>query len=230
MSAANKMTPVTRRTTTMAGSAFPASALAAADGSSSSADSDIAQRVASLEAQLSQLRLPVSGITSRRSLAHDSQSPAGSYSAQSMQSDSAQLSDRLSQLQQQIEALTTGKANKADLEAMQLHAAVFGSGSGQTDSGSGGGGSDSGSGNGGGSSGDGSGASSGSTSGGGGSSGNGDSGVSRGTREGAGQSCTHCYLSSMHAQTDGEVSALHVHVCSWLTTAQDGRNCTTSFL
>lgn len=181
MSAANKMTPVTRRTTTMAGSAFPPSALAAADGSSSSADSDIAQRVASLESQLSQLRLPVSGITSRRSLAQDSQSPAGPYSAQPMQSDSAQLSDRLSQLQQQIEALTTGKANKADLEAMQLHAAVFGSGSGQTGSGSGGGSSDSGSGNG-------SGASSGSTSGGGGSSGNGDSGVSRGTAGGAGQS------------------------------------------
>ncbi len=42
------------------------------------------------------------------------------FSAQLMHIDSVLLTDRLSELQQQIEVLITGKANKADLEAMQL--------------------------------------------------------------------------------------------------------------
>lgn len=48
------------------------------------------------------------------------------------QSDSA-LKEQLSQLQQQIEALMSGKANKADLDALQLHAAVVGGGSSGSD-------------------------------------------------------------------------------------------------
>ena len=131
MSAANKATPVTRRSTSIAAMALPSSSLAAASIPGSSVDSDIAERVAALEAQLSQLRLPVSG----SSLGHDSQNPAGVSSTQPEQAGSAQLTERLSQLQQQIDALTINKANKADLEALQLRAAVLGGGG--TGSGSG---------------------------------------------------------------------------------------------
>lgn len=124
MSAAHKATCVTRRSTSIAATALPSSSLAAASIPGSSVDSDIAERVAALEAQLSQLRLPVSGL----SLGHDSQNPAGVSSTQPGQADSAQLTERLSQLQQQVEALTINKANKADLEALQLRAAVLGGG------------------------------------------------------------------------------------------------------
>lgn len=131
MSAAKKATRVTTRSTSSAATALPSSSLAAASIPGSSVDSDIAERVAALEAQLSQLRLPVSGSLP----GHDSQSPAGVSSTQPEQAGSAQLTERLSQLQQQIEALTTNKANKADLEALQLRAAVLGNGG--TGSGSG---------------------------------------------------------------------------------------------
>jgi len=124
MSAANKTTRVTSRSTSIAATALPSSSLAAASIPGSSVESDIAERVAALEAQLSQLRLPVSG----SSLGHDSQNPAGVSSTQPEQAGSAQLTEGLSQLQQQIEALTTNKANKADLEALQLRAAVLGGG------------------------------------------------------------------------------------------------------
>ncbi|DBA79439.1 TPA: hypothetical protein ACH3X2_007713 [Trebouxia sp. C0005] len=124
MSAANKATRVTRRSTSIAATALPSSSPAAASIPGSSVDSDIAGRVAALEAQLSQLRLPVSGL----SLGHESQSPAGVSSTPPEQAGSAQLTERLSQLQQQIEVLTTNKANKADLEALQLRAAVLGGG------------------------------------------------------------------------------------------------------
>jgi uncharacterized protein with LGFP repeats len=138
MSAANKATCVTSRSTSIAATALPSSSLAAASNPGFSVDSDIAERVAALEAQLSQLRLPVSGL----SLGHDSQNPAGVSSIQPEQAGSAQLTDRLSQLQQQIEALTIDKANKADLEALQLRTAVLGGGgigSGSGDSNSSGG-------------------------------------------------------------------------------------------
>ena len=143
MSAAHKATRVTRRSTSIAATALPSSSLAAASIPGSSVDSDIADRVAALEAQLSQLRLPVSGL----SLSHDSKNPAGVSSTQPEQAGSAQLSERLSQLQQQVEALTTNKANKADLEALQLRAAVLGgdgTGSGSGDSSNSGGSSGSG--------------------------------------------------------------------------------------
>ena len=138
MSAANKATCVTSRSTSIAATALPSSSLAAPSNPGFSVDSDIAERVAALEAQLSQLRLPVSG----SSLGHDSQNPAGVSSIQPEQAGSAQLTDRLSQLQQQIEALTIDKANKADLEALQLRTAVLGGGgigSGSGDSNSSGG-------------------------------------------------------------------------------------------
>ena len=131
MSAANKATRVTRRSTSIAATALPSSSPAAASSLGSSVDSDIAGRVAALEAQLSRLRLPVSG----SSLGHDSQNPAEVSSTLREQAGSAQLTERLSQLQQQIEALTINKANKADLEALQLRAAVLGGGG--TGSGSG---------------------------------------------------------------------------------------------
>ncbi len=136
MSAAKKTTPVTTRSTSIAATALPSSSLAAASIPGSSVKSDIAERVAALESQLSQLRLPVSGL----SLGQDSQNPAGVSSTQPEQAGSAQLTERLSQLQQQIEALKINKANKADLEALQLRAAVLGGGG--TASGSGGSNSD----------------------------------------------------------------------------------------
>lgn len=124
MSAANKAARVTTRSTSIAATALPSSSLAAASIPGSSVDSDIAERVTALEAQLSQLRLPVSGSP----LSQDSQNPAGVSSTQPEQAGSALLTERLSQLQQQIEALTIDKANKADLEALQLRAAVLGGG------------------------------------------------------------------------------------------------------
>ena len=127
VSAANKMTLGTRRSISSAALAFPSSSLVApgASGSAVNAASDIAERVAALEAQLNQLRQPDSGFPTVSSLRHNSVSSTGN-SAQPMQNDSAAMSERLSQLQQQVEALATGKANKADLEALQLHAAVMG--------------------------------------------------------------------------------------------------------
>ena len=127
VSAVNKMTLGTRRSISSAASALPSSSLVApgASGSAVNAASDIAERVAALEAQLSHLRQPDSGFPTVSSLRRNSVSSTGN-SAQPMQNDSAAMSERLSQLQQQVEALATGKANKADLEALQLHAAVMG--------------------------------------------------------------------------------------------------------
>ena len=104
-----------------------------ADGptSSSSAESDIANRVAALEDQLSQLRQPdtISSLRSIKSLGLGSHpSLAAGNLAQLVQSDSA-VKEQLSQLQQQIEALVSGKADKADVDSLQLHAAILGGGS-----------------------------------------------------------------------------------------------------
>ncbi len=128
VSAANKLTPFARRTTSFAASALPSSSLAPGVPGSTG-DSDIAERVAALEIQLTQLRQPNPSITSLKSLSRESVSSAGLNPAEPMQINSALLTDRLNGLQQQIEALTAGKANKADLEALQLRAAVLGSGS-----------------------------------------------------------------------------------------------------
>ena len=81
--------------------------------------------------QLSQLRQPdsIPSLKPIKSLGLGSNpSLAGGNSAQLVQSDSA-LREQLSQLQQQIEALMSGKANKADLDSLQLHAAMMGGGS-----------------------------------------------------------------------------------------------------
>ena len=132
MPAANKLTRGTsRRTTSSAALVAPLSTHAGGPTSSSSAESDIADRLAALEAQLSQLRQPDTFSSSRsiNSLGLGSlPSLAGANSAQLVQSDSA-LKELLSQLQQQIDALMSSKANKADLDSLQLHAAILGGGS-----------------------------------------------------------------------------------------------------
>ncbi|KAL0040320.1 hypothetical protein WJX77_003396 [Trebouxia sp. C0004] len=86
-------------------------------------------------AELAALRAALSKLTAAIGDEALPNNPVGVSSTQPEQADSAQLTKRLSQLQQQIEALTINKANKADLEALQLHAAVLGGGG--TGSGSG---------------------------------------------------------------------------------------------
>lgn len=112
--------------------AVPSSSQADGPQSSSSvSDSSFADRLAAIEAQLSQLRQPemIPSLRSNKSLGlGSSPSVPGANLTQLVQSDSA-LKEQLSQLQQQIELLVSGKADKADLEALQLHAAVLGGGS-----------------------------------------------------------------------------------------------------
>ena len=136
MSAANKMTSGARRTTSNAAVPLTSSSYGGTGGppSSSSNGADLADRVAVLEAQLSQFKQSESpGVTSVKSLGLRS-NPSLANSAQLAQSDSA-LREQLSQLQQQFEALMSGKANKADVEALQLHAAMVSGGSSLTSTG-----------------------------------------------------------------------------------------------
>ena len=137
MSAANKLTDrVSASGLSNAALVVLPSSHAGDRTSSSSAESDLVDRVAALEAQLSQLRQPdsffncsIPSLKSIKSLGLVSNpSLAGGNSAQLVQSDSA-LRECLSQLQQQIDALMSGKANKADLDSLQLHAAILGGGS-----------------------------------------------------------------------------------------------------
>ena len=132
ISAANKLTRGASGTTTSNAAVLVLpSSRPGGPTSSSSAESDVADRVAALEAQLSQLRQPetISSLRSIKSLGIGSNlSLAGGNQAQLVQSNSA-VREQLSQLQQQIEALMSGKANKADLDSLQLHAAILGGGS-----------------------------------------------------------------------------------------------------
>ena len=132
MSAANKLTDrVSASGLSNAALVVLPSSHAGDRTSSSSAESDLVDRVAALEAQLSQLRQPdsIPSLKSIKSLGLVSNpSLAGGNSAQLVQSDSA-LRECLSQLQQQIDVLMSGKANKADLDSLQLHAAILGGGS-----------------------------------------------------------------------------------------------------
>ena len=132
MSAANKLTHgASRRTTSNAALGAPPSSHVSVPTSSSSSESDVADRLAALEAQLSQLRQPdtISSLKSIKSLGVGSNpSLAGGNSVQLVQSDSA-LREQLSQLQQDVDALMSSKANKADLDSLQLHAAILGGGS-----------------------------------------------------------------------------------------------------
>ena len=135
LSIAHKTAPSARQSTSIAASSSVVASLSPPTGLDDSAASspapDLADRVAALEARLSGLRQIESpqGLRSSRSAGvGSSPSSAGTASAQLLQSDSA-LKEQMSQLQQQIEALVSGKANKADVEALQLHAAVLGSGS-----------------------------------------------------------------------------------------------------
>ena len=132
MSAAKKLTHGASGTTTSNAAVLVLpSSRAGGPTSSSSAESDVADKVAALEAQLSQLRQPetISSLRSIKSLGIGSNlSSAGGNPAQLMHSDSA-VREQLSQLQEQIEALMSGKANKADLDSLQLHAAILGDGS-----------------------------------------------------------------------------------------------------
>ena len=123
MLAANK---VTARRTSSNAAVVPSAPHVA--GATSSDGSDLTDRVAALEAHLSQLR-QLESIPSLRSIKSSGLSITAANSSQIVQGDSA-LREQLSELQQQIEALMTSKASKADLDSFQLHAAVLGGGSG----------------------------------------------------------------------------------------------------
>lgn len=140
ISAANKLTPASGRITSSAAVAVPSSSQAVGPQPSSSVvDSSFADRLAAIEAQLSQLRQPetIPSLRSNKSLGFGpSPSMPGASLTQLVQSDSA-LKEQLSQLQQQIESLMSGKADKADVNRLQLHAAMLGGGSSGSGSGSG---------------------------------------------------------------------------------------------
>ena len=136
MSAANRVRPEAAKSSSSAAQVPATTSPATPDehAASSSAESDLADRVAALEAHLSRdtpaeaasSLKPVKSLGLRSDL-----STAGANSTQRLQSDSG-LREQLSQLQQQIEAVSGGKANKADLDALQLRVAVLGSSSGGT--------------------------------------------------------------------------------------------------